>query len=447
MAAGIPFSHSFARRKPPHRIIIAQGENVRSFTIRPWLIAVVGGTALVFGLLYLAATGYLVFRDDLLAASIASKGRMQHAYEDRIASLRADIDRLTSRQLLNQEAVEAEMDRLSGRQAALDARQDSIAGLSQAAKRAGIDPTDIPAPAAADATPDDPQDDELNGPADSEVDKDQTTGSIAPVQAGVLPLAFAGLRSGDQPDVAAKSPQAQLAAVDASLDALAKDQVAYVDTIASRVSQHTDKIANILKGLGQRVPPSRAATEDGVGGPLVEIDEDADPDTFRSSVDLISGEIERFGAVRRIVGQLPLTRPMSSPITSGYGARLDPFLGRPAMHTGVDFRAPSGFPARATAGGTVITAEYSGGYGNMVEIDHGNGITTRYGHLSEIDVVVGQVVAKDAIIGHTGSTGRSTGPHLHYEVRVDGAAIDPMIWIKAGKELAPLMAAAGGTPG
>jgi murein DD-endopeptidase MepM/ murein hydrolase activator NlpD len=76
----------------------------------------------------------------------------------------------------------------------------------------------------------------------------------------------------------------------------------------------------------------------------------------------------------------------------------------------------------------------------MVEIDHGNGITTRYGHLSEIDVVVGQVVAKNAIVGRTGSTGRSTGPHLHYEVRVDGAAIDPMTWIKAGRQLAPLLA-------
>jgi murein DD-endopeptidase MepM/ murein hydrolase activator NlpD len=368
---------------------------------------------------------------------------MQHAYEDRIASLRADIDRLTSRQLLNQEAVEAEMDRLSDRQAALDARQDSIAGLSQAAKRAGIDPTDIPSAATADATPDDPQDNESDGPADSEVDKDQTS-SIAPVQASVLPLAFAGLRSsGDTaPAAGALTPDAQLQAVTASLDALAKDQVAYVDTIASRISQHTEQIASILKRLGQRVPPSHATMDDGVGGPLVEIDEDADPETFRTNVDLIAGELERYGTIRRIAAQLPLTRPMNSPITSGYGARLDPFLGRPAMHTGVDFRAPSGSLAKATAGGTVITAEYTGGYGNMVEIDHGNGITTRYGHLSEIDVVVGQVVAKGAVIGRTGSTGRSTGPHLHYEVRVDGAAIDPMTYIKAGKELAPLLAAA-----
>jgi murein DD-endopeptidase MepM/ murein hydrolase activator NlpD len=439
MTAAISSAHSFARRKPPHRIIIAQGENVRSFTIRPWLIAAIGGTAFVFGTLYLAATGYLVFRDDLLAASIASKARMQHAYEDRIASLRADIDRLTSRQLLNQEAVEAEMDRLSGRQAALDARQDSIAGLSQAAKRAGINPTDIPS-SAAEAGSDD-QDNEADGPSDSEVDKDQTTGSITPVQAGVLPLAFAALRSGTDAPAKANMPKAQLDAVNASLDTLAKDQVAYVDTIASRVNQHTEQIAAILRTLGQRVPPSHATAEDAVGGPYVPIDQDADPETFRANVDLISAEIERFGAIRRIASQLPLARPMNSPITSGYGARLDPFLGRPAMHTGVDFRAAEGSLARATAGGTVITAGYTGGYGNMVEIDHGNGITTRYGHLSEIDVTVGQVVAKDAVIGRTGSTGRSTGPHLHYEVRVDGAAIDPMTWIKAGRQLQPLLAA------
>jgi murein DD-endopeptidase MepM/ murein hydrolase activator NlpD len=428
-------SHSFARRKPPHRIIIAHGENVRSFTIRPWLVAVVGGVALTFGTLYLSATGYLVFRDDLLAASIARQSRMQRAYEDRIASLRSDIDRLTSRQLLNQESVEAEMDRLAGRQAALDARQDSIAGLSQAARRAGIAEVDLP-PAAAAETTNDKVDDQAS---DSEARDPLKTSSIAPVLAGALPLAFASLRD-QPPSESAETPEVQLGAVDASLDALARDQVAYVDAIAAKVSHRTDRIASVLKRLGQRVPASHSPADSGVGGPLVEIDQNADPETFRSSVDLIAGEIERFGAVRRLANQLPLSRPINgAPITSGYGARMDPFLGRPAMHTGVDFRAASGFPARVTAGGTVITAEYTGGYGNMVEVDHGNGISTRYGHLSEIDVTVGQVVAKNAIVGRTGSTGRSTGPHLHYEVRVDGAAIDPMAYIKAGSEIAPLL--------
>ena len=417
--AALDSVHSFARRKPPHRIIIAHGDSVRSFTLRPWLIAAVAGTALVFGFLYLCATGYLVFHDDLLGASISRQARMQRAYEDRIAALRSDLDRLTSRQLLNQEAVESEMSRIASRQAALDARQDRIATLSQAVRSAGVD---SPASDSEDSAPRDPQ----------------TTSSIVPIRASVLPLAFAlPLRA---PAPVNPPPGSSLAAVDASLDKLARDQVAYVDSVAVNVSQRANKIASILTQLGQRVPPSHTPANSDVGGPLVEIDDSADPETFRSSVDLIAGEIERFGTIRRLATQLPLSRPLADAmITSGFGARLDPFLGRPALHTGVDFRAISGSPARATAGGTVIIAGEAGGYGNMVEIDHGNGITTRYGHLSEIDVTVGQVVAKDAIIGHTGSTGRSTGPHLHYEVRVDGAPIDPMTFINAGHQIASLL--------
>jgi murein DD-endopeptidase MepM/ murein hydrolase activator NlpD len=432
-----------AKRRPPHRIIIAHGENVRSFTIRPWLIGSIGGVAAVFSALYLGATGYLVFRDDLLATSIARSARMQHAYEDRIASLRSDIDRLTSRQLLNQESVEAEMDRISGRQAALDARQDSIAALSQAARRAGIDMDDPPSStAAAGAVPGD--DEAGDAASDSTADPapidPQRTSSIAPVQGSAATLAFLGLRSAAPTDNRQDGPEAKLGAVESSIDTLARDQVAYVGAIAAKVSNRTEKIAAILKSLGQRVPPSYADSTTDVGGPYVAIDENADPETFRTNVDLISGEVERFATVRRLAMQLPLTRPIpNSPITSGFGARMDPFLGRPAMHTGIDFRAASGSLARTTAGGTVISAGYNGGYGNMVEVDHGNGISTRYGHLSRIDVTVGQVVAKGAVLGETGSTGRSTGPHLHYEVRVDGAAVNPMTFIKAGSEITPLL--------
>ena len=434
--AALDSVHTFARRKPPPRIIITHGDSVRSITVRPWLIAVAGATAFVFGFLYLCATGYLVFHDDLLGASISRQARMQRAYEDRIAVLRADLDRLTSRQLLNQDAVESEMSRIADRQAALDARQDSIAALSQAVRGAGV-PVEPPPVAAVDApggTPDAVD----NAASDSEDSDPQTTGGVIPVQAtAIAPLSFALPRTRS---TGAPAADAGLASVDASLDKLARDQVAYVDAVAINVSRRTDKIAGILTQLGQRVPPSHTPASSDVGGPLVEIDDSADPETFRSSVELIAGEIERFGTIRRLATQLPFSRPLSDAmITSGFGARLDPFLGRPALHTGVDFRAISGSPARATAGGTVIIAGEAGGYGNMVEIDHGNGITTRYGHLSEIDVTVGQVVAKDAIIGHTGSTGRSTGPHLHYEVRVDGAPIDPMTFINAGHRIASLL--------
>ena len=129
----------------------------------------------------------------------------------------------------------------------------------------------------------------------------------------------------------------------------------------------------------------------------------------------------------------------SAPITSRYGARMDPFLHRLAMHAGIDFKAPTGSPARATAPGKVTIAAYTKGYGNMVEIDHGGGVSTRYAHLSRLMVKPGAYVDTGTIVGQTGSTGRSTGPHLHYEIRVNNKAIDPMAYIKAGTELTPLL--------
>ncbi len=122
---------------------------------------------------------------------------------------------------------------------------------------------------------------------------------------------------------------------------------------------------------------------------------------------------------------------MSSP----FGVRTDPFLGRPAMHTGIDLRGDIGEPVHATANGKVTIAGWEGGYGKMVEIDHGNGLATRYGHLSEIDVKVGQIVRIGQVIGKIGSTGRSTGPHLHYETRVDGEPVDPQKFLRAGLRL------------
>ena len=106
------------------------------------------------------------------------------------------------------------------------------------------------------------------------------------------------------------------------------------------------------------------------------------------------------------------------------------------MHTGLDFRGDTGDPVRATANGTVTVAGWNGGYGKMVEVDHGNGLATRYGHLSAIEAQVGQTVKIGQIVGRVGSTGRSTGPHLHYETRVDGEAVDPQKFLRAGSRLA-----------
>jgi murein DD-endopeptidase MepM/ murein hydrolase activator NlpD len=140
----------------------------------------------------------------------------------------------------------------------------------------------------------------------------------------------------------------------------------------------------------------------------------------------------------RSLVSIPVRKPIlgEGEIVSGFGERIDPFLSRPAMHTGLDFRAEIGDPILVTANGTVTAAGWSGGYGNMVEVDHGNGFATRYGHMSEIDVKVGQQVKIGQSLGKVGTTGRSTGPHLHYETRIDGEAVDPQKFLNAGSKLA-----------
>jgi murein DD-endopeptidase MepM/ murein hydrolase activator NlpD len=370
--------------------------------VRPWLALtaiVVGG---LFFVTYFAATGYLVFRDDLLAASFARQARQKQAYEDRIASLRVDIDRLSSRQLLNQEEFEERLEDVASRQAMLDERQEILAGLGRAARSAGL------AAPGKDASGD--------GTAK---DDDLTTGSIDPPADG--------------------DPALTLDVVETSLDDLAENQVSFLEEIASNAAERSERIAAVLEEVGRDIP-KEAGNEDAMGGPFVPMPSDVDPETFRDGVELATAEVERFETLQETASGLPLMTPMSrASITSRFGVRKDPFRRRPAMHTGIDFRAPSGEPAKATAPGRVITAGYSRGYGYMVEIDHGDGLTTRFAHLSKIVAKKGQTVAKGDIIGRTGSTGRSTGPHLHYEIRVNGRAIDPMTFIRAGEELSPVL--------
>ncbi|PZU60237.1 MAG: hypothetical protein DI547_04245 [Sphingobium sp.] len=132
---------------------------------------------------------------------------------------------------------------------------------------------------------------------------------------------------------------------------------------------------------------------------------------------------------------IPSGRPVEKAIslTSSYGVRSDPFNGRARMHKGIDIPGPVGTPIYATADGVVARAGWASGYGNLVEISHGNGLETRYGHMSKLIVEPNTRVRRGQIIGLMGSTGRSTGSHLHYEVRVDGAAVNPLPFV-AGAE-------------
>lgn len=145
----------------------------------------------------------------------------------------------------------------------------------------------------------------------------------------------------------------------------------------------------------------------------------------------IEARIRAFQSSRRGPSALPpftgrLGRPVNAGITSGFGVRFHPILKRQRMHTGVDFGAPSGAPIYAAADGVVITATYLSGYGNTVMIDHGGNLSTLYGHCSRLMVGSGQTVKKGQVIAAVGSTGLSTGPHLHFEVRINGRPVNPL---------------------
>ena len=144
---------------------------------------------------------------------------------------------------------------------------------------------------------------------------------------------------------------------------------------------------------------------------------------------------------------VPSEKPVrTAEFTSGYGTRTDPFRGGAARHQGIDLAAPIGTPIYATADGIVVAAGWnSGGYGNLIKVDHGRGIETRYGHLSAILVSPGQHVVRGQQIARMGSTGRSTGSHLHYEVRIDGGAVNPIPFMKSNDYLIAMQRNGAGT--
>jgi murein DD-endopeptidase MepM/ murein hydrolase activator NlpD len=143
-----------------------------------------------------------------------------------------------------------------------------------------------------------------------------------------------------------------------------------------------------------------------------------------------------MSSLERGLQEIPQVMPADiKSISSGFGYRRDPFNGHAAMHSGLDFRAPYGAPIHAAADGTVSFVGTQSGYGNVVEVSHGNGMITRYAHMSRFVARVGQEVNAGEVIGRIGNTGRSTGPHLHFEVRINGRAVNPRPFLETAPDV------------
>ncbi|MBI1403905.1 MAG: peptidoglycan DD-metalloendopeptidase family protein [Porphyrobacter sp.] len=224
-------------------------------------------------------------------------------------------------------------------------------------------------------------------------------------------------------------PQARgLAEVEARQLALVERLTRFADARARRAEAAMRKLNLDPKALTRKA-------QAGMGGPF-EAFAGSDKGELDPRFERLGLSLARMAVLERALDGIPQVVPATAQsITSGFGYRRDPFNGRAAMHAGIDFRGPVGSPIFAAADGRVTWAGRRGGYGNAVEITHANGLMTRYAHLSRIDVKVGQLVKAGETVGGLGSTGRSTGPHLHFEVRINNRAINPRPFLETAPDV------------
>jgi murein DD-endopeptidase MepM/ murein hydrolase activator NlpD len=367
-----------------------------------------------------ATAAYFTFRDDLLTRLIGRQASMQYAYEDRIADLRAQIDRLTSRQLLDQETVEGRIAVLAHRQATLESRAAAISTLPDELTTGALRPGAHPPGHGGGAKPSPISDHPIPRP---------------------LPERHSALGAGwfatsaHASDGQGKTIESKLAWLSGSLDRVERRQTAALAAVAAgyegKIKHVRTLLADIRASTGRQ---TKIAPPPAIGGPFVPLKQKSDTGPFDRMLERVALARDDAQRLDRTLVTLPYRKPLPGDIdvTSPFGVRADPFYHAPGMHTGMDMRGAMGEGVHATAAGTVVTAGWSGGYGNMVEIDHGHGLSTRYGHLSQILVKPGQAVKPGQIIGRVGSTGRSTGPHLHYETRIDGEPVNPDKFLEPG---------------
>lgn len=380
---------------------------------------------------------YILSRDDLAARMIARETSRQYAYEDRISALRADIDRYASRALLDQDGVESRVDELASRQAELESRQSLVAAITDTLQSNGLMPA-------------------AKLPLRSQVIKPgepiRASGvtSFAPILPGKPTPApetpslrgaeGGGWQSGETPaEPPAKRVDAALIKLDGAMARTSDAQLSTLKDMDETLAAAQKRLRSALTetGLDADRLAAPAASAGGMGGPFVPVKFDSAEGPFAATLNALQPRLASVMRLRGVIGQLPLARPMAGDhdFTSNYGYRTDPFTRGLAMHTGVDFRAETGSSVMATAPGKVVVAEYNGGYGNMVEVEHANGLSTRYAHMSAISVTSGQMVKAGTVVGRVGSTGRSTGPHLHYETRINDEPVDPTRFLRAGGKL------------
>ena len=455
---------------PERQIYIRSDGRVQFFTFGPSLQVTLAGLTLIFLMWVAFATVNVVFKDRIIAAKDHRYQQMQSAYENRVADLQISYDELNGALVSAEGQFQSKAD-------ALQAKQESIVKFLNrknevATTLARLGSGGAPPPADAQLRADTASDSvggDTGGASDADGDMGGSSDlAVMPQPAPPQPRTgrtkssfldlhgffsrLGALLTGSHATTSvpiavafAKHPALRaLAAQTARVARIGADETVLMNKTQDELKQGVASLQTVMRhtGIDPHQFARRIAAVEGEGGPEIPLDQVHVPGLgdqgFQTAYLRTAAVMDQMDELLSSIRHIPLATPVSGAQferTSGFGPRIDPFTGRYAFHPGVDFAGPWGSVVFSTAPGRVVFAGNRGGYGNMVEIDHGFGIHTRYGHLSAILTHVGAVIAKGTPVGRLGSTGRSTGPHVHYEVLYDDVARNPSNFIEAGRHV------------
>jgi len=476
---------------PERQIYIRSQGKVQFLTFGATLQATCAGLSLIFLGWVAFASVNVIFKDHIIAAKDHRFQQMQSVYENRVANLEVSYDELNNALVSAEDQFKSTADELEakqrtvamllGKKQAVDANIANMGGRdfgvtrrgssnnvasSEASESNGISSDSFGFDRASASPPDTT---EFTAVPSMRPDTERpSTGGAS--QLNIMPQTVEPQPRTARPSTASFlddslsrlaavlfRPKTQPTSVHLAAAPALRVIVQQTDRLKRLSGEETQLVLGVDRAISGRVGDMRVflrrvgvnadvleqeASGHGVGGPYVpiqavRIEGIADSAFTAASAGATAHEAELASLVTAL-GHVPLTKPVQGgrfELTSGFGPRVDPFTQRVAFHTGIDFAGPWGSIVSATAPGIVVWAGPKGGYGNLVEVDHGYGFHTRYGHLASILVKAGVRVEKGSPLGKLGSTGRSTGPHVHYEVWLADVVKDPGKFIEVGQHV------------
>lgn len=438
---GLPTTHYF--------VSLSRGNSIRTVMLTPAVLWTLIALSLLSLGLGVAGALDLALRDRPGGAIALRAGDADMGVGN---SVRAKTDDAERRRIAEDAALDARMRAVVARQTSLEKRAGVVASLVEALR--GVAPISAARPAAdalkaiealgpRNAGPPSPAEIPISSAARAYAPPAPALRPLPPPSrppldplgaANPAPASLSALAA--EPDI---DPATRLALIDRSLDRVEGGEMSALVAVDRAAAGAADRDAAILADAGLGAERMAAGgPQAAVGGPFVPFDTAPGKSAFDRAAARAGRDLVFAAKLRALMSRLPLGKPLTgeASVTSPFGYRIDPFLGRPALHSGVDLVQAYGSDVLAAGAGRVVHAGPMGGYGLMVEIDHGDGLTSRYAHLSETLVGEGDEIDKGAVVGRLGSTGRSTGAHLHYEVRIDGDPVDPERFLRAGERVA-----------